>query len=347
MPSSTSSSEGRRRWAAAAAIALAIALCASAAIERYWRARGYVPAAIDSMSLWSQQRDRVYSREHTPLVLLGASRIQLGIDMSLLRELLPAYRPVMLAINGRYPLASLRDLADDEAFRGIVLCDIESRGFELVHRQMQQPYVDYYRTRWTPSGRLHRIALTFWQRHALIANPDFGALASLRRWLASGGAPWKSYVRYRRDRSGDADYIGFDAAPYAKAFADGYRHLLAEDPPQPPERWLAGLAPVRAWVQRIRARGGEVIFYNTPSSGALQALADAAYPSAPYWNRLGEALDAPTLDYREVPALTALSLPDGSHLDYRDKAAYTRALAQTLIEHGWLRGSDQPRARTH
>lgn len=338
MPSSTSSSEAWRRWAAIVAIALAFALCASVAVERHWRARGYLPAAIDSMSLWSQQRDRVYARERTPLVLLGASRIQLGIEMPLLRQLLPAYRPVMLAINGHYPLAALRDLADDEAFRGVVLCDIESRGFEPVHREMQQPYVDYYRTRWTPSGRLHRLLLTFWQQHALIANPDFGALASLRRWW-TGGAPWKSYVRYRRDRSGEADYAGFDAAPYAKAFADGYAQLLASAPPQPPERWLAGLAPVHDWVARIRARGGEVIFYNTPSSGALQTLADTAYPDAQYWSRLGAALDAPTLDYREVPALNALSLPDGSHLDYRDKAAYTRTLVQALVERGWLRGS--------
>lgn len=323
-------------------IALAFALGASWAIDRHWRARGYVPAVIDSMSLWAQQRDRVYSQERTPLVLLGASRIQLGIDMPLLRERLPAYRPVMLAINGHYPLAALRDLADDEDFRGVVLCDIESRGFEPVHREMQQPYVDHYRTRWTPSGRVHRILLTAWQRHALIANPDFGALASLRRWLGGGGAPWKSYVRYRRDRSGDADYAGIDAVPYAKAFADGYRHVLAAHPPSPPDRWLADVALVRGWIERIHARGGEVIFYNTPTAGALRKLVDDAYPAGQYWDRLGTALDAPTLDYREIPALTAIALPDGSHVDYRDKPAYTRALVDTLIERGWLRGTDAP-----
>lgn len=340
MPSSTSNSERRQRWGIAWAIAIGFVVCAGCVVERHWRLCGYKPAVIDSMSLWASQRDRVYTRERTPLVLLGASRIQLGVDMTLLRELLPDYAPVMLAINGTYPLASLRDLAEDEDFRGVVLCDIDGRGLETNYRDMQQAYVDYYRTRWTPSWRMHRALLTTWQRHVLLANPDFGALSTLKRWLGNRGDPWKSYVRYRRDRSGDADYHGFDIEPYAKIFAEGFRQGLVKDPAHPSDQWLAGLVPVQTWVRRIRERGGLVIFYSTPTAGALREYADAAYPKAQYWDRLGAAVDAPTLDSTEVPILTSIPLPDGSHVDYRDKPAYTRALVDALVERQWLKAAD-------
>lgn len=337
MRSSTSSSSSTRYWVWVCLLCTLVAasLCSSA--EFYWRSHGYEPGIIDSKLLWAEQRDRVYTRgSRTPFVILGASRAQFGIDMRVLENALPRYRPVMLAINGHYPLAALHDLAEDENFNGVVLCDIDARGFSATYRGMQQPYVDYYHRRWTPSWSVHRRALTLWQRTAVIANPDFGVVRTILRWSGGNTDPWKSYVQFHRNRSGDADFQQIDTASSTKAFADEFKRLLQDNPPPSPDDWLVGLADVRSWVEQIQGRGGEVIFYDTPTSGKLREYANTGYPKSLYWDRFAAMIHAPTLSYTEVPALEGAPLADGSHLDFRDKPDYTRALVDALVDRGWL-----------
>lgn len=334
MPSSTFSSDARG-WLVAWALALALAALALAATERHWRAAGYEPTVIDSPQLWSQQRDRVYGDTPRPLVLLGASRMEYGVDPQVLREALPRYRPVMLAVNGLYPLAVLRDLAQDPAFRGVVLCDIESHGLLREYVDLQQPWVSYFHRHWTPSWDLHRRLLTQWQRLALIANPDFGAMATLRR--AFGAAPpFRNYVAYHADRSGDIDYRKADPEGIKRHFAETVEGNIARMPHRPPAQWLADIAPVFDWVRAIQARGGEVIFYESPTLGLTRSINDRLYPRADYWDQFAAASPAPVISANTLPTLADTPLPDDSHIDYRDKAAYTRALAKVLLERGLL-----------
>jgi len=201
---------------------------------------------------------------------------------------------------------------------------------------MQQAFVDYRRRQWSPSWRWHRVLLTYWQRAAVVADPAFGVAATLQRLLGAAAAPWRSYVDFHADRSGDVDFSQVDQAAATRNFVVALREDLREHPAQPSTAWLAGLQPVAAWIDAIRQRGGSVIFLRTPTTGEHRALEDAAYPDAQYWNMLGAATDAPALESDAVPDLVALKLPDGSHVDMHDKPAYTRALAAALLARGWL-----------
>src|SRR3569623_658698 len=335
MPSSTSSSE-RRSWLLTLGGASALAAATLRAVEWQWRGQGYTPPVLDSTQLWSVQRERVYGDSPRPLALLGASRTEYGIDVKALRELLPNYKPVMLAVNGAYPLSTLRDLAQDPDFRGVVLCDVESNTFVRDYFFLQQPYVDYYHQRWTPSWHLHRALLTGWQRTALIANPDFGFVATLKRGF-TGGAPFRNYITYYGNRSGDIDYRKTDPEASKKHFAATVEGNIARLPKRDPQQWLANVAPVYEWVKAIQARGGEVIFYESPTSGLPREINDRLYPRAEYWDRFVATSPAPVLSANAIPELASTVLPDDSHIDYRDKAAYTRALVKVLIDRGLLK----------
>jgi hypothetical protein len=334
MLSSTSSSDGKA-WLATWAAALLVAALALFVAERHWRAQGYVPTVLDSTQLWSIQRGRVYGDSPRPLVLLGASRIEYGVDMKTLRDELPHYKPVMLAVNGLYPLSVLRDLAQDPDFRGVVLCDVESNTFISDYFFVQQAYPDYYHQRWTPSWHLHRVLLTAWQRAALIANPEYGVLASLKRGFG-GGVPFRNYVNYYSNRSGDIDYTKTDPEATKKHFADTVEGNIARLPKRDPDTWLADIAPVYDWVRAIQARGGTVIFYESPTLGLTRDINDRLYPREQYWNRFVAASPAPVVSANAVPALANTPLPDDSHIDYRNKAAYTRKLVDALVERGLL-----------
>ncbi len=337
MPLSTSSSD--RHWLWTWLLALGLAAATLSLVERHWRALGYQPNVLDSMQLWSLHRDRVYGDKPIPLVLLGASRIEFGIDPLVLGKRLPGYRPVMLAINGTYPMATLHDLANDPAFRGVVICDVESNGLLGAYRSMQQPYVDYYHTQWTPSWRWHRRMLSWWQQHALIADPRFGVLASLRhKWV--GGQPFRDYVRYSENRSGGLNYQLTDVEGAKRHFAETVENNIANLPEHGPASWQAGLAPVFDDVRRIQARGGQVIFYESPIRGLQNEVMERVYPRDQYWQRFSAASPAPVLSAHDVPALMAFPLPDDSHLDARDRAAYTQVLADELLKRELLRRLD-------
>jgi len=314
--------------------AIACAAVLVGAVEWHWRGLGYRPDVLDSRQLWAQQRERVDHGAGIALAVLGASRTEFGIDPKRLRERLPAYRPVMLAVNAHYPLATLRDLAADPDFHGVVLCDLDAIGYLRAFWDMQQPYVDYFHRQWTPSWNLHRWLLTGWQRAAVIANPEFGWKASLLR-IVVGGAPFHDYVRYYANRSGDIDYSLVDVGASKRHFAESMETNIGRLPPHDPQRWLSDLEPMHAWVAAINARGGRVIFYQSPVGGLQRDALQRLFPRREYWDRLVAAFpEAHFLDALDVPALAHLSLPDDSHLDFHDKAAYTDALAAALIERG-------------
>ena len=343
MPSSTSSSDARasrRRWLLTSAIAGACLLASLTVVERYWRRHGFTPGVIDSMQLWSLQRDQARHAAPRPLVFLGASRTLFGIDLPTARAMLPGWQPLMLALNGRYPLAALRDLAEDDAFRGTVVFDIDSRGLARSNHAAQMPYVRHYHDQWSPSWRWHRQFLNHWQGRLALGNPDLAIVRVLQRRAAGQPRPELPTHTTAPDRDSRLDFQRVDAAVLAAGFERGLRAALEADPPPPPEQWQAELAELPGLIARIRQRGGDVIFYTPPVSGAQDTLAEAAFPRASYWNPFVARLGVHALIGNDVPALRAIPLPDTSHMDASDKPTYTRALLQTLLDRGALRAAD-------
>jgi hypothetical protein len=338
MPSSISSSERTSpwRWTTALAMASVVAIAIVGAMETHWRALGYQPNIRDSSELWSIERDRVYAEKKTPLVLLGASRIEFAIDMHLLSQLLPNYQPVMLAQNGHYPLAALRDLASDEDFHGVVLCDIESRGLYKMYTDMQQPLVDYYHRQWSPSWHVHRLLLNLWQAHFDVADPQLGVVAAARRWIDGSAPQPPDYFRFHTDRSGNIDYTKTDVEAAKKHFEQLVANTKDIRALVPPDEWFADLHDVYAWTQQIQARGGKVIFYQSPTSGEVRRTDLIAHPRAQYWDRFAANSPAPAIDAEDDPILSAFHEPDDSHMDFRDKAAYTKALVEALQKRGLI-----------
>ncbi len=320
-----------RRWLITWLIAAALATGVLIVTEMHWRQHQYTPNIVDSMQLWSLQRQRVYSTKKIPLAIIGASRIEFGIDLPLIKELLPKYQPVMLAINAKYPIAVLEHLANDTAFKGVVLCDIDSMGLALNFRDMAADYVHYFDTQWTPSWRAHRELLTLWQQWAVIANPDFSVVNTIKHSFAAN-EPMHPYYFFKKDRSGYLDFTKTDVTAVLRHFEETLTNQEAMRPLVAPEQWLHDLDAVNQWVRQIQARGGDVIFYETPTSGTLRKLQAMVYPREQYWDRFAAITPAKTLNYADEPRLAALHLPDQSHVDMHDRADYTRALVDILVD---------------
>jgi hypothetical protein len=312
------------------------------AFERYWRDRGYAPTVMDSLDLWSQHRARVSASAHSSNVaLLGASRIQYGFSPAVFRDearrLGTNVNVSMLAINGHYPLAALRDLAHDEQFKGIAVVGVDSRGLQKIHRDMQQKWVDYFAHEWTPAKNVHRSVLTALQPYFIALRPDFSWSNLIARQLNGHGEPSREYVTFYADRSGGTDYSRSPIEAVRDARIRDLKDYYANTPAISPGQWLSDAEDVVAWVHAINARGGHVVFYREPVSGEHLSLDEARFPRREFWGALASKMPATMIDFRDSAQL-AFNTPDTSHIDAKDIDAHTRNFVRVLVERGVLRG---------
>ncbi len=324
-----------RRWLVAWIVALLLAAAGVVVFERFLRANHYFPTVQDDKDLWSLQVDRL-RRDGNTIVLLGASRIQYAVDPVIVGRY--AGRPsVMLAINGAYPVASLRYLAQDPQFHGLAIVGIDSRGLSKRHWEMQQPWIDHYEHRWTLAREIHRRLLTPLQQHLVFVRSPFAMVQMVRRQLANYGLPINDYVVLRPDRMGELDYRRTNVDAIRDRRVLDLREYYRDNPPEPATQWLGELSEVSAWVRAIQARGGQVVFFREPSAGEHLVLDETNYPRDAYWDAYARVSPAVMIDFRDVPAFAALRLPDTSHIDGSDVPRFTRILLEALTRKGILR----------
>ena len=304
--------------------------------ESYFRSKGYSASVVDTKDLWSLQRSKVYRGSKKPLVFLGASRTLFGIDMKWVKNNMQEYYPVMLAINGHYPLMALKDLAKDTSFNGVVIVDIDSRGLSKPNHFMQQYYVDYYHDTWTPNKYVHQTILSRLQNKFIFTNPDFGVLKLINRSLSGQGLPTKLNSTMQPNRNSKLDLAVVDSTALANNFYNILSQDLIDNPAPKPEQWLSDLKPVKEWVEDIKSRGGDVVFYNPPVYGRQITLSNKGYPRSLYWDAFINEMNIKGVLSEDIPGMDEFVLPDESHIDYRDKKRYTKLLFDNLKKEGIL-----------
>lgn len=338
MPSSTSNFNPpppRHPWQKVWLGALLGAVLVLGGLEAGLRHAGHRPSIVEDKALWSAFRERVYETGDgkTPVALVGMSRIKLGFDPESIATAYPRYRFVQLAMEGAFPAATLRDLAEDERFHGIVLFETLPEGFLRMYREEQQPLVTYYHRMYEGTKGadewVSRSVSTFLQSHFVVFNPSVSAERLWRAFLDRRGWPERLYIITRPDRHGRADFTVHDST--------SHRARLAREAalPRPanlpaPEEWLAQALELEPYVERIQKRGGKVVYVRYVTTLECYAKEERDFPRAQYWDRLAARTRATTLYFSDAPALRGFECPDGAHLDYRDVPRFTRALAAEL-----------------
>ena len=345
MPSSTSNSDRRQHpagpWGRTWLLAVVLAVAACAAEELLLRRAGHRPSVVDDATLWACHRDRVYPEGAArPVVVLGASRVQLGFAPAAFQRRCPAYRAVQLALDGSSPVATLADLAGDERFGGIVLCSLAPP--ELAgHLRSQQPHVDHYRRLFANYGYVDKVCnrriATLLQQRLAVVNP----IVSPRRIIESLARdrilprPW--YLVTHSDRSRSADYTKIDIVRHRRERIDRVRQEYLALGSFSPEQWAKRCGELRQMVERIRARGGQVVFVRYPTTDEHLELDRRHFPRSAYWDTLAELTGAVTVHFADSEGLRGYDCPDTSHLDSRDVPRFTVALADELIRRGVLK----------
>ncbi len=326
------------RWAATGLLALVLTLLVLGGWEVYWRGRGFTSALVDDNNLWAMTRRTLRSNDPHQAALLGASRMQLGIDLpTFQRE--TGYRPVQLAMDGCLCLPILEHLANSSGFRGLVVCDVWPTAFykrdpaagaaAAAIRCYERSTISQIVEEWLQL-RLHQLFA--------FRRPEFSPRQLLKA-LQTRTWPKPAHTRLFADRSKRGDFTlikTFDLPAYVRP----------EQPPpgdpqsKSPEQWRADVTAIQSMVARIQGRGGQVVFFYFPATGGTRQWEEEQWPRYKYWDVLATNTTATCIHPDDYPVLGRFLARDGSHLDFRDTPAFTREFARILSAR--LRGEQPP-----
>src|SRR5437588_4429110 len=258
-----------------AILALVLVLAFFTSWELYLRHKGVTADYDDGPELWAHFRGKVYEPADKATVFIGSSRIKYDLDIATWQNLTNT-QAIQLAMVGSSPRHMLTDLANDPNFKGKLVVDVtEVLFFSKRGNEHPDAGIDYYKKR-TPAQRVSFILDKPVESSFAFLNDDKysinGMLGSLHIKDRPGVYPFLDFPvgfelnMYNRQNMMSADFV-----------ADTNQHnqvkaiwgLLKGDPTPP----MSGkpldtvMQSVKADVAKIKARGGEVIFTRTPSSG--------------------------------------------------------------------------------
>ncbi|MGZ3750730.1 MAG: hypothetical protein ACXVB0_20165 [Mucilaginibacter sp.] len=327
-----------------AILALIIVLTFLVSWELFLRHKGAVADYDDSPELWAHNRAMVYEPVNKATVFIGSSRIKYDLDITTWQKLTGTHA-IQLAMVGSSPRHFLTDLANDPGFNGKLVVDVtEVLFFSKRGNESPDAGIAYYKKR-TPAQRLSFRLDRPLESRLVFLNEDHYSLNALLERLhlkdREGVYPFLDFpsgftpTLFNRQNRMTAHFVAdTDQQNHVKAIWG----LLGKDPTPP----MSGkpldsvMQSVKADVDKIKARGGEVIFTRTPSSGGFFMAEQKGYPRKAYWDRLLSVTGCKGIYFTDYPATAQLVCPEWSHLTPHDAILYTQSLVSILEkEKGW------------
>src|SRR5690606_16729939 len=117
------------------------------------------------------------------------------------RSRVPQYQLAQLAVAGKMPVATLRDLAKDPHFRGIVICEITPEGFRKSQWDDQSEYVQYYHEMYGVNDKLNVLLRCELQCRLSLMSPQLQFRRVLLELINKRSLPPPIFRTTRPDRS--------------------------------------------------------------------------------------------------------------------------------------------------
>ncbi|MDM3871046.1 hypothetical protein QSV34_06715 [Porticoccus sp. W117] len=293
---------------------------------------------IDSPGLWSIERRKV-DRGEAEVAVVGSSRILFDLDLDTYQQV-TGVRPVMLALVGTNPRPFLGDLAADDDFSGLLIVGVTPELFFSEKAGLLGDTTDYYRDESPSQWAGQRISMLLEPQLAFYDNDTFPLFSLIEKIPVEnprGVRPPAFPVWKLRDTDIDRNNKMFwkvEDLDYYQTHAENTWAMFLQAPKgeQPALDMDAFLAGISADIEKIRARGGDVVFVRSPSSEFYRDYERQNLPRNTHWDRLIQETNAVGVHFEDHPELQGFRIPEWSHLHSDDAAPYTAALTTILME---------------
>lgn len=331
-------------WLGAALITLSVIVFFEANIRSLnWR-----PSLADSKDLWSEHR--YIASQGKPLALVGASRIQLGLDVALAEQVL-SRRVVQLAIDGSNFYPVLLDLMEDKTFNGDILLSINSeaiKNIDIADRALE--WIDYYNNNSSSSYSPYRLIekniekliqenlvtrlegatpFTVIKNIAIAVNNQGNYLTLLENRTRRGDysmveMPGFYYVRVGRHTKVELNWRNYDSweqLDYAYLSEIEKKVMMDRD------LFVTNWKKVLGVLNKLKAKGVIVTLVRMPTDKLIWKYDQKVTPKGYYWSRIEEDWYR-SVHFKDYPELSSFDLPDGSHISQKDQSDFTKKLLE-------------------
>ena len=333
MPSSIFSSERAPKGGIGATIGIAV-LCAIlllAGIEVFLRSNDGRTNLPLSKSRYADNLEKgLANPDRRTTLLLGASRVRSGFSSAAFAKRYGNAPLYYLATPGESPLALLTYLADRSAFSGYLIVALSGE-FMSGNAYLQQDYVvNYYEDEWNLNQKInHRTG--DWISGNLVLRQEVYSIANIiRTTLTETALPPVPY--WRRNEATGESFYDFSRVRDLSLLAPPRRVSTSLEHPDP--GWKANRSRLQKAVSGLTARGAKIALVRLPTSGNRWLNENTRWPREKYWNRISSPAGVVKLHFQDVDVIGRFDQPDWSHIDERDKAAFTSALLTALESRG-------------
>jgi hypothetical protein len=337
---------GSGNFTKAAILSVVLTLLFVLGWELYWRSKGFKITYNDDVALWAVQRKNLYLPINEATVFIGSSRIKFDIDLPTWKSL-TGEETVQLALVGTSPRKMLENFANDEKFKGKLLLDMTEGlfyGREPWNDASALDAIKFYKT-YSPTQKASAFL-----NHGMESFFVFleGKRFGLNALLNEIALPGRKGVMVEPPFPKEFEWTNYDRQTYmAPAFvADTNLHkrqtaiwsmfgALARNPAISGDSLTMIFKELKTNIDKIRSRGGEVLFIRPPSSGPWLIAEEEVFPRKKYWDDMLDFTNTTGIHFQDYAETSAFICPEWSHLKKQDAVIYTKHLVETLLSKGW------------
>lgn len=316
--------------------------------EIYWRSNGFPISYDDDASLWSTKRIDVYQPADAATVFIGSSRIKFDLDIPTW-EKITGDKAIQLSMVGTSPRPFLTDLANDKKFKGNLIIDVTEGlffGRNTKRTEKTSSEFEAFYKKWTPAQRFSSYVDYIVESQLVFLDKNNFSLNALldelpikdRKGVFKLPLFPKGFSLNTSERQSFMDEEFVKNTLQQKQQQNNWIILgsLDKTPGISGDTLATVFKQIKNDIDKIRARGGQVLFVRTPSTGAYREAEKIAYPREKYWDAMLSYTNTPGIYFEDYPSITHFICPEWSHLTPKDAIVFTKNFIDILVkEKGW------------
>lgn len=328
-------------------LAVVLVIITVAIWELHLRNKGFETTYYDDPALWTHNRDMVYEPADKATVFIGSSRIKFDLDIDTW-EKMTGNHAIQLSCVGSTPIPILENLADDKNFKGRLVVDVtEGLFFSTSPGNARRPVenLKYYKER-TPAQQVSFHLNHLLESQFVFLDKEWNSLNAQLENLDMANRPGVFHFKgfpsgFGRVKFNRQEYMT-DQFSADTTMQNIVKNIwvsfikASKEPPASGTKLDSILTAVKTAVDKIQARGGQVFFVRTPSSGGAKMGESMGFPREKYWDKLLAITNCPGMHYADYPVFDHLICPENSHLSLAGAKDFTINFIKILSgEKGW------------
>jgi hypothetical protein len=315
--------------------------------ETYLRSTHLELSYDDGGPLWSHLRSQVYEPADKATVFIGSSRIKFDLDIDTW-EKLTGDHAIQLSCVGSSPTPLLSDLADDPKFKGKLIIDVtEGLFFSINPQNAKTPneVIDYHKKN-SPTRKASFALNTPLESAFVFLDKDHYSINARLDALKIPSRPGVfvfpvfprdfGYTKFRRQDFMGPIFLADTFQQHEQQRIWAFFGRMNRFPPVTGAPLDSIIQSVKKNVDKIKARGGKVLFVRTPSSGPYFEKEKMGFPRDKYWDRLLVETGCVGIHFKDFPEMDHYECPEFSHLSPEQAIDFTTKFVEILQQKiGW------------